>query len=87
MPRRKKTRKNQTSRMRPMLPEGDLDTSMSIDERRAKLDVYLKDLNMQGWFSSILAFGVLNVGLIIDLSNFFKFMFFFILTLFVSSVK
>ena len=73
--------------MRPMLPEGDLDTSMSIDERRAKLDVYLKDLNMQGWFSSILAFGVLNVGLIIDLSNFFKFMFFFILTLFVSSVK
>lgn len=30
-----------------MLPEGDLDTSMSIDERRAKLDVYLKDLNMQ----------------------------------------
>jgi len=30
-----------------MLPEGDLDTSMSIDERKAKLDVYLKDLNMQ----------------------------------------
>ena len=36
--------------MRPMLPEGDIDTSMSIDERSAKLDVYLKDLNMQGWF-------------------------------------
>lgn len=48
MPRRKNTRKNQTSRKRPMLPEGDLDTSMSIDERKAKLDVYLKDLNMQG---------------------------------------
>ena len=48
MPRRKNTRKNQTSRKKPMLPEGDLDTSMSIDERRAKLDVYLKDLNMQG---------------------------------------
>lgn len=48
MPRRKKTRKNQASRMRPMLPEGDLDTSMSIDERKAKLDVYLKDLNVQG---------------------------------------
>ncbi|XP_078380728.1 borealin-like isoform X2 [Oculina patagonica] len=47
MPRRKNTRKNQTSRKRPMLPEGDLDTSMSIDERKAKLDVYLKDLNMQ----------------------------------------
>ena len=31
-----------------MLPEGDLDTSISIDERKAKLDVYLKDLNMQG---------------------------------------
>lgn len=30
-----------------MLPEGDIDTSMSIDERSAKLDVYLKDLNMQ----------------------------------------
>ena len=51
MPRRKKTRKNETSRVRPMLPEGDLDTSMSIDERRAKLDVYLKDFNMQGWLS------------------------------------
>ena len=48
MPRRKKTRKNQTSRMRPVLPEGDLDSSMSIDERKAKLDIYLKDLNMQG---------------------------------------
>lgn len=48
MPRRKKARKNQTSRMRPMLPEGDLDSSMSIDERKAKLDIYLKDLNMQG---------------------------------------
>lgn len=47
MPRRKKTRKNQTSCVRPMLPEGDLDTSMSIDERRAKLDVYIKDFNMQ----------------------------------------
>ena len=48
MPRRKKSRKNQTSRMRPVLPEGDLDSSMSIDERKAKLDIYLKDLNMQG---------------------------------------
>ena len=48
MPRRKKARKNQTSRMRPVLPEGDLDSSMSIDERKAKLDIYLKDLNMQG---------------------------------------
>lgn len=47
MPRRKKARKNQTSRMRPVLPEGDLDSSMSIDERKAKLDIYLKDLNMQ----------------------------------------
>ena len=34
--------------MRPVLPEGDLDSSMSIDERKAKLDIYLKDLNMQG---------------------------------------
>ena len=50
MPRRKKTRKNQTSRMRPMLPEGDLDTSMNIDERRAKLEVYIKDFNTQGLF-------------------------------------
>ena len=49
MPRRKKTRKN-ANRMRPMLPEGELDTSMSTDERRAKLDVYLKDLNTQGSF-------------------------------------
>ena len=48
MPHRKKARKNQTSRMRPVLPEGDLDSSMSIDERKAKLDIYLKDLNMQG---------------------------------------
>lgn len=48
MPRRKKARKNQTNRMRPVLPEGDLDSSMSIDERKAKLDIYLKDLNMQG---------------------------------------
>lgn len=46
MPRRKKTRKN-ANRMRPMLPEGELDTSMNTDERRAKLDVYLKDLNTQ----------------------------------------
>ena len=42
------TSKNQTSQNRPMLPEGDLDTSMSIDERKEKLDVYLKDLNIQG---------------------------------------
>ena len=49
MPRRKKTRKN-ANRMRPMLPEGELDTSMNTDERRAKLDVYLKDLNTQGSF-------------------------------------
>lgn len=47
MPRRKKTKKNATSRVRPMLPEGDLETSMSIDERRAKLDVYIEDFNMQ----------------------------------------
>lgn len=47
MPRKKKTKKNQASQLRPMLPEGDLDTSMSIDERRAKLDVYIKDFNMQ----------------------------------------
>ena len=50
MPRRKKTKKNATSRVRPMLPEGDLETSMSIDERRAKLDVYIEDFNMQGKF-------------------------------------
>ena len=50
MPRKKKTKKNQASQLRPMLPEGDLDTSMSIDERRAKLDVYIKDFNMQGWW-------------------------------------
>ncbi|XP_022790397.1 borealin-like [Stylophora pistillata] len=47
MPRRRGTRKNQTSRMRPVLPEGDLDSSMSINERKAKLDTYLKDLNTQ----------------------------------------
>lgn len=50
MPRRKKTKKNTTSRVRPMLPEGDLETSMTIDERRAKLDVYIEDFNMQGRF-------------------------------------
>ena len=38
------------NRMRPMLPKGELDTSMNTDERRAKLDVYLKDLNTQGSF-------------------------------------
>ena len=48
MPRRKKARQTQGSRSRPKLPEGALETSMTEDERKAKLDFYLKDFDVQG---------------------------------------
>ena len=48
MPNRKKSRKAQASRSRPKLPEGALETSMTEDERKNKLEDYLKDFDIQG---------------------------------------
>ena len=55
MPKRKKTRQNQTRAKKPMLPEGDLNTSMTLDERKQKLDVYLRDFDLQGILSTIMS--------------------------------
>ena len=38
-----------------MLPEGDLNTSMTLDERKQKLDVYLHDFDLQGILSTIMS--------------------------------
>ena len=55
MPKRKKTRQNQARAKKPMLPEGDLNTSMTLDERKQKLDVYLRDFDLQGILSTIMS--------------------------------
>lgn len=46
--RRKRTKLQQTSRKRPALPQGDLETSMNDEERRHKLESYLQDYDDEG---------------------------------------
>ena len=48
MPNRKKSKKEQASRSRTKLTEGALETSMTEDERKNKLEDYLKDFDIQG---------------------------------------
>lgn len=49
-PRRKRTtgRKGRTTRAKPKLPEGQLDSSMTTEEKENKLNDYIKDYELQG---------------------------------------
>lgn len=49
-PRRKRTtgRKDRSTRAKPKLPEGKLDSSMTVEERENKLSDYINDYQLQG---------------------------------------
>ncbi|EDO31403.1 predicted protein [Nematostella vectensis] len=46
MPPRKKNRQQVSKRKRPVLPDGSIDSSMQLEDRRHKLDDYLNDFDI-----------------------------------------
>ena len=47
MPRKRATRVNQ--RAKPKKPEGNIGGDLDPEEKRAKLDAFLRDFDMEGW--------------------------------------
>ena len=53
-PRKKRTaaKNTKTKRGKPKLPEGDFNTSMTVEEQESKLNNYIEDYELQGLLKS-----------------------------------